>query len=476
MSALDDILNNAQPARLIPAIADSRKEERIVSILLATLPKVPLFAEKILECCGERVSKSSTLSSYTEVEFPSLDGSGKDRPDGVLCLTTRKARWVAILEAKIEKVEIDEEQVHRYADLARKYQVDAVITLSNQLVPLPTHVPYSVSKRVGSHVKFFHFSWISILTQARLLLRNRKDISPEQAFILGEMSRYFEHPSSGVRRFEQMNSEWRTLVHGIRNGQQFKRTSPEIENTVASWHQEERDVCLILSRRIGEQISIRRLSRKHQAEPARRLRDACDDLISSNELRFAFSIPNAASDLEVVADMQRRTISCSMKLNAPLDKQRASARINWLRRQLRDVDGGNIQIRAVWPGRAMPTQASLSEVKADSRYLENERPGMAPTSFEIVMIGDIAGRFSGRRTFIEDLEKLIPEFYDEIGQHLRPWAPPPPSIDKDDTVQQPDTAETDQRRSGDAGSSLEGDHSDPPIEKSDADTSFAGDQ
>ena len=476
MSALDDILNNAQPARLIPTIADSCKEERIVSILLATLPKVPLFAEKILERCGERVSKSSTLSSYIEVEFPSLDESGKDRPDGVLCLTTRKARWAAILEAKIGKVEIDEEQVRRYADLARKYQVDAVITLSNQLVPLPTHVPYSVSKRVGSHVKFFHFSWISILTRARLILRNRKDISPEQAFILGEMSRYFEHPSSGVRRFEQMNSEWRTLVHGIRDGQQFKRTSPEIENTVASWHQEERDVCLILSRRIGEQISIRRLSRKHQAEPARRLRDACDDLISSNELRFAFSIPNAASDLEVVADMQRRTISCSMKLNAPLDKQRASARINWLRRQLRDVDGGNIQIRAVWPGRAMPTQASLSEVKADSRYLENERPGMAPTSFEIVMIGDIAGRFPGRRTFIEDLEKLIPEFYDEIGQHLRPWAPPPPSIDKDDTVQQPDTAETDQRRSGDAGSSLEGDHSDPPIEKSDADSSFAGDQ
>ena len=97
MSALDDILNNAQPARLIPTIADSRNEERIVSILLATLPKVPLFAEKILERCGERVSKSSTLSSYTEVEFPSLDGSGKDRPDGVLCLTTRKARWAAIL-------------------------------------------------------------------------------------------------------------------------------------------------------------------------------------------------------------------------------------------------------------------------------------------------------------------------------------------------------------------------------------------
>ena len=37
MSPLDDILRNALRARLIPTVADSRKEERIVSVLLATL-------------------------------------------------------------------------------------------------------------------------------------------------------------------------------------------------------------------------------------------------------------------------------------------------------------------------------------------------------------------------------------------------------------------------------------------------------
>ena len=169
MSALDDILKNANTARLIPAVADSRKEERLVSILLATLSSVRPFAEQFLERCGERVGKSSVLSSYTEVEFPSPDGSSKDRPDGVLCLTARKARWTAILEAKIENADIDQEQVNRYAELARRYSIDAVITLSNQLVPLPTHVPYSVSTR--SNNKFFHISWVSILTQAKLILR-----------------------------------------------------------------------------------------------------------------------------------------------------------------------------------------------------------------------------------------------------------------------------------------------------------------
>ena len=476
MRTLDSILNDARFARLIPTVADSSKEERIVSIFLATLPMVRPFSERLLDRFGEKLGKSSVLTSYTEVEFPSADGSSIDRPDGLLCLMTRKARWTALLEAKIEKAEIDEEQVQKYAELARKFQIDAVITLSNQLVPLPTHVPYSVPKRVSNHIKIFHMSWISILTLARLILRNREELDPGQAFVLGEMARYFEHSSSGVRRFDQMNVEWRALVLGVRDGQQFKRTSPEIENTVASWHQEEWDVCLILSRLIGEQVSIRRLSRKHQMEPARRHRDACDALVSSKQLHSSFSVPNAASDLEVTADLQRRTISCSMKLNAPLDKQRASARINWLRRQLRGVDGGSIQVRALWPGRALPTQAPLSNVKLDSKCLENERSGIAPTGFEIIMIRDIAGRFSGRRTFIEELEKMIPEFYEEIGQHLRPWAPPPPSIDKDDPIRETVTAPSDQQKIEDEASSPGGVHPGNLLKESNTDSSSAGEQ
>ena len=474
MSALDDILKDAQPARLIPTVAESRKEGRIVSILLATLSVVPPFAERILEHCGVRMGKTSDLRSYTEVEFVASDGSSKDRPDGVLSLLTRKARWTALLEAKVDQTEISEEQVHRYAEIAREYGIDAVITLSNQLAPLPSHVPYSVPKRLSNRVKFFHISWISVLTQASLILKDKEGISREQAFILEEMARYFDHPSSGVKRFDQMNSEWRSLVFGIRNDQPFKRSSPEIENTVAGWHQEERDVCLILSRRIGEQVDIR-LSRKHQADPALRLRVACDSLIASHELRYAFSVPNAASDLEVTANLQRRTLSCSMKLNAPGDKKRASARVNWLVRQLRGVDGDDVIVRAFWLGRGRPTQASLSEIKTDPKCLESGRPGAVPTSFEVVMIRDLAGRFSGRRTFIDDLENLIPEFYDRIGQNLRPWAPPPPSIDKRDPIQEPDIVEASERRHGDGVSQSESDQSGDQREPSDAGSPSAED-
>ena len=447
MSDLECILKDAQPARLIPTVADSRKEERIVSVLLATLSVVDPFAELFLDQFGVRMGKTSDLHTYTEVKFEAYDGRDPDRPDAVLRLLGRRSKWTALLEAKIDNFKISEEQVQRYAEIARNYEINAVITLSNQLAPLPTHVPYSVPKRLSNRVKFLHVSWRSILTQSLLILRDREQLieneamTCEQAFILEEMTRYFRHPSSGVKGFDQMNPEWRSLVVGVRNQQQFKRSSPEIENTVAGWHQEERDLCLILSRRIGKRVDIR-FSRKHQANAALRFRDACDSLIASQEMSCGFSVPNAASDLEVAANLQRRQISCSMKLNAPGDKKRASASVNWLVRQLRDVDGDDVIVRAFWPRRGGTTQTYLSEIRKDPKCLESSRVSTTPTSFEVIIARDLAGRFAGRRTFIEDLEKLVPEFYERIG-HLRRWEPPPLPIDKRDPIETTDIVEPD---------------------------------
>ena len=443
MDTLDDILKNAPRARLIPTFAEPRKEQRIVSVLLATLSAVPSFARQLLECCEVRMGKTSDLHSYTEVELMTSDGSSKDRPDGVLRLVTRKTQWTALIEAKIDKAEINEEQIHRYAVAARNYGIDVVITLSNQLVPLPSHIPYTVPKRLTNRIKFFHISWISVLTQASLILRDKHELSDEQAFILEEMTRYFEHPSSGVRRFDQMNPEWRSLCLGVRNDEQFKRSSPEIENAVTSWHQEERDLCLMLSRRMDEQVNIR-ISRKHQADPELRFKDTCDSLCESQELHCAFIVLNAASDIEITANLERRTVTCSMWLNAPGHKKRASAKINWLVRQLRNVEGEDVILRAYW-GRRGTTQASLSEVRQDATCLEIARSGAIPTSFEVVMIRGLGGRFTGRRTFIEDLENLVPEFYDQIGQNLRPWTPPPPSIDKRDPIEHEEVVEAEKK-------------------------------
>ena len=264
-------------------------------------------------------------------------------------------------------------------------------------------------------------------------------MDPEQLWTLHEVVRYLEHPSSGVRRFDQMNEAWRPLVLGVNKGQVLDRSSQDVERTVAGWHQQERDVCLILSGLLGERVRLR-LSRRHQAESETRVADACHEFVDSHELHSSFIVPNAAGDIEVRANLQRRTITCAMRLDAPGDRKRATARINWLARQLRGVDPADIELRAFWRGRGSPTQASLSDVLTDPRSLEGGRTGTAPTSFEVSIVKDLAGRFSGRRTFVEDLEKLVPEFYERIGQRLRPWTPPPPPIERQDVASGAETA------------------------------------
>ena len=54
------------------------------------------------------------------------------------------------------------------------------------------------------------------------------------------------------------------------------------------------------------------------------------------------------------------------------------------------------------------------------------RSNAVPRAFEIIYSIVQAGRFSGRRTFIEDIEKACPKFYVNIGQHLKRRQPSPP--------------------------------------------------
>ena len=433
MNDLEQILSVSKPARLIPTITQSRKEERLVSVLLATLRIVRPLAEVLLGRCGVKLGKRDEVSSFVEVTVPDAKGGANDRPDGLIRVSKRNTHWTALLEAKIDAVEIDEAQIHRYAEAAKRLGVDAIITLSNQFVPLPTHIPYTVPKRLSNKVQFFHLSWVSILTHAALILRDRQSLDVEQAFVLDEMVNYFEHPGSGVKRFDRMNVEWRSLVLGIRVEQQFKRNSDEIKNTVSGWHQEERDLCLILNRRIGQSINIR-MPRKHQMDAALRLRDASDNLLGSKELRSSFIVPNAAGDVDVTINLQRRTVNCSMTIKAPEDRKRASGRINWLVRQLRKVDSADLLVRTYWAGRSGQTQSPLSDVLSDPKCLEQGIQGSLPSRFEVVMVRDLAGRFSGRQTFIDDVEAAVPEYYDRVGQHLRAWTPPPPPIEKRDPI------------------------------------------
>ena len=182
-----------------------------------------------------------------------------------------------------------------------------------------------------------------------------------------------------------------------------------------------------MSRKLGRNVTLK-LSRAHSTEPAKRLKDDCEGLVTTRRLYCIIEVPDAAGPIEICADLSGRTVSCTMRLAAPKDKKTAQSRINWIVRQLGKADSASIFVNAIWPGRARDTQAGLTDLRENPQLLRADNVALVPQYFDVAMVRDLAGKFTGRRTFIEHLEAIVPSYYEQVGQHLRAWVPPPPKL------------------------------------------------
>ncbi len=69
MADLPEYLARGERARLFPVLADTSKEGRSTSILLACLANVREFSQSMLSSIGQRVGKRAAVVTYTEVAF-----------------------------------------------------------------------------------------------------------------------------------------------------------------------------------------------------------------------------------------------------------------------------------------------------------------------------------------------------------------------------------------------------------------------
>jgi hypothetical protein len=184
------------------------------------------------------------------------------------------------------------------------------------------------------------------------------------------------------------------------------------------------------------------MSRIQAANPEKRLQDDIDNLYRNSVLETSLQIPNAATELGVVADLKGRTIRVSMTLGAPKDRKSNKARLNWLLRQIKDVEAQGLTVGAVWPSRAPTSFFPLAELREHPERIDHTAAQSEVRAFEVVISSASARRFMGRRTFIEELESLVPKFYELVGQHLQAWKPSPPKPKHSVTVVEPEIEET----------------------------------
>lgn len=438
MTKLASLLTPKHRARLFPVLATTSKEGRTTSIFLACLERVPGFAEVVLESLNKRVGRRSTIECFTEVAFNGEEHAKGDRPDGVIVLKNGTQEWKALVEAKVGSNNLEYDQIERYREIAKKHEIDCVITISNQFVTSPEIHPIDAVRKSKSKIPVFHWSWMYLLTQA-FLFTDREDINDnDPGKLMIELTQFLGDESSGVKSFDRMPPEWVEVCRIVRSGGKILSKSDEAKAVVTAWHRETRDLALQLSRMTGTFVT-EKLSRIHKSDSRRRLADAIDLLSAESKLEVVLNVPNAAEALNVSVNLLSRSIDVSMKLRAPEDKVRTSSRLNWLLSQLKKKDKGEflkkekseVHIRLFWPGRNEPTSYELAKLLDEPRLGSKYREHLAVYEFEVFRTHDLGGMFSQRSKFIDELEKVVPGFYFDIGQRLESWRRPAPRIKED---------------------------------------------
>ncbi len=423
----EDITENIQTgskARLIPVVADSKKEERATSALLSTFMLIPQFADAVLAEAGAKIGARSEIKCYTEVVFKN-SAQNKIRPDGVIVINRSGKNWAALVEAKVGNNELNKEQIESYLDLAKEVGANALITISNQFATIPTHHPVAVNKTKTRSIDLFHFSWLSLLSKATIMSEAKKVADREQAYVLRELVRYLAHPYSGVSAMTGMNSGWKNICTDVQQGAILKKSDPDVEATASAWQQLLRYVSLELSMATNSMVDVA-LSRNHTKDPSALLQADVTDLVNRSVLSGSLSIPNAAGTLNICADMLRKVITLSMHINGPEDKSRPTASINWLTRQLKNFADSDLIVKAIWPGKTSDTQCPLRNAIDEPEILIPEGMKNIPKAFEVLRVIDMGGKFKGQKIFVETLLLAVPTFYRDAGQNLTKWVAPPP--------------------------------------------------
>jgi hypothetical protein len=288
-----------------------------------------------------------------------------------------------------------------------------------------------VDKRKLRKVELHHWSWTYILSTAVMQKEHRGVSDPEQAWILGELIRYLEHPRSGAMELEDMGANWVSVRQAVTAGtlRASDKTVPEV---AARFDALLRYTSLRLGRQLGTDV-VHVLSRKELAEPTLRSNALLESLVSKGELGGAIRIPNTVAPIHVTADLRAGRITCHLDIDAPKEG-RPTTRVNWLLRQLKAAPD-DLRIEAFAANTRGQSAADLLGKVRETPTLLIQDPKKDLRSFRVAMSAPMgAKRGRGRGAFIDSVLDLVDAFYGEVVQYLKAWSAAPPRMRETEVV------------------------------------------
>jgi hypothetical protein len=417
-------------ARLIPTSGINGAEEqerRATSALLAVMSSVREFGRALTQPLG---APAGTIETYIEVPF--VWAEKKCFPDGLIRVSRGQKSWTALVEVKTGLNELATDQLETYLEVAREQGFDALVTISNEIPPVAGQHPTKVDKRKLRKVALHHWSWSQVLSEAVMEKEHRGVADPDQAWILGELIRYLEHPRSGALEFEDMGPAW----VGVRDAvaaSTLRATDKAAPEVVARFEALLRYASLRLGRRLGTDVTPA-LSRKEVADPTVRAQALLASLVGTGTLTGAIRIAHTVGELEVVADLRAGKVTCYVDVAAPRDG-RPATRVNWLVRQLKNAPE-NVRVEAFTAHSRGGSSAELLGVVRENPAVLLTDPSKELRTFRIALDRPLgAKRGRGRGSFIDSVLDAVEDFYAEVLQHIRAWTAAPPKVR--DTAEEP---------------------------------------
>jgi hypothetical protein len=431
-SDFDDLVKEGtvslRPARLIPATKPG-DEVGLTSVILSSFRLIKEF--RSLALAETKVAGGGQLFAYTEVSFSQFPES---RFDGLLLVVKAGViKDAAIWEMKNGKSELEKEQIERYLQIAKALCIPRIITVSNQFTSSAKQSPLQL--RQVKSVELYHLSWSYLLTICHVLLvKNETNIEDaDQVEIMKEVVYHLEHEKSGICGFSQMKKGWAEVATMVNSGARLRPNDASVQEAVLSWHQEEQDVGLILSRKLG--VLVNSGSAKFKANLQGRLDFDTKNLIDNNKLTSTHRIRGAVSDVSVEALFQKRTIEMCVSLKPPADKK-LRGQIGWMKRQFTVCSKkapktfSRIQdalLVEIWlKNLRTPERVSIAQLDEVHQHLQ----GRIIKEFRVVLIEDFGKNFGSRIKFVERIEQMAIDFYSGVVQYLVKWEQTAPKIAK----------------------------------------------
>jgi hypothetical protein len=410
-------------ARLIPTSGINGAEEqerRATSALLAVMTSVREFGRSLTQTLG---APAGHLEAYIEVPF--LLGEKTLYPDGLVRVSRGQRSWTALVEVKTGTNTLDALQLENYLQVARDEGYQALITISNEIPAMAGQHPTPVDKRLLKKVDLHHWSWTQVLSEAVMQKEHRGVADPDQAWILGELIRYLEHPRSGALEFDDMGASWVPVRQAIA-ADTLRANDKGLPEVAARFDALLRFASLQLGRRLGTDVAPV-LSRREVLEPPLRAQALLASLVDHGVLEGAIRIPDTVGPLVVSADLRAGRVTCHVDLEAPREG-RPSTRVNWLVRQLRNAPE-TVRVEAFAARTRGPGQAELLRTVRLNPAVLVADPAKELRSFRIALsapVGSKRGR--GRGSFIDSVLDAIDAFYGEVVQNLKAWSAAPPRM------------------------------------------------